>query len=136
MNHIPDSALDAIDDFGESLLYGSPPTVQEKLRSDLRIEISVGSADDSDLRPRNGNTGDTTRRQPTGHGTGTVVRCRYETEHTQAPTTLRDRGSFVTTIVDGIDERLRSWGIEPPAAYTYTETVDGVHRYEGQLAAP
>lgn len=50
--------------------------------------------------------------------------------------TLRDRGSFVTTIVDGLDGRRREWGFEPPAAYEYVATVDWSHRYEGRIDVP
>lgn len=111
VNHVPDDVLESLDDFGEGLLTGSPPPVRGRLRSDLRVRV-----------------------RPTGDG-GTAV-CRYETEHTQAPPTLRDRGSYVTTIVDGVDDRLRAWGIDPPEAYEYVETVDGSHRYEGTLRLP
>ena len=62
--------------------------------------------------------------------------CRYRAVHTQSPPAIRDRGSFMTTIIDGIDERLEQWGIEPPAAYTYAATVDGTHHYEGTLQLP
>ncbi|MFB6250736.1 MAG: hypothetical protein ABEI27_03450 [Halobellus sp.] len=137
MNHIPDSALNAIDDFGESLLFGAPPTVQETLRGDLRIEITRVDSDASITYIDCGTDSDTEPVAPTAHlSTGAVARCRYESTHTQAPPTLRALGSFVITIVDGIDQRLRSWGIEPPAAYIYTETVEGTHRYEGLLALP
>ncbi|MFB6255774.1 MAG: hypothetical protein ABEH58_03445, partial [Haloplanus sp.] len=81
-----------------------------RLRSDLRLRV----------RPRDNGT----------------ARCRYETEHTEAPPTLRARGSFVATIVDGIDGRFREWGIDTPDAYTYTETVDGWHQYDGTLRCP
>ena len=71
------------------------------------------------------------------HATGDgAAKCRFETEHTQTPPTLRERGSFVTTIVDGVDRRFRAWGIDPPDAYRYTATADGSHRYEGRLDLP
>jgi hypothetical protein len=110
VNHVPDAALDAIDDFGEGLLTGTPSAFAVRLRSDLRLRV----------RPRD---------DATAH-------CRYETAHTLAPPTLRDRGSFVTTVVDGTDGRFREWGIEPPDAYGYVETVDGWHRYDGTLRVP
>jgi hypothetical protein len=110
VNHVPDAALDAIDDFGEGLLTGTPSAFAVRLRSDLRLRV----------RPRDDGT----------------TRCRYETAHTRAPPTLRDRGSFVTTVVDGIDDRFREWGIEPPESYAYVETVDGRHHYEGALRVP
>ena len=108
MNHVPDEALDAIDAFGEGVLRSEPPPVRERLRSDLRLRIT---ADD-------------------GARTAT---CRFETEHTTAPESLRGRGSYVRTIVDGIDAHLETWGIEPPPAYRYTGSVEGTHRYEGTL---
>lgn len=111
MNHVPDDAVAAIDAFGAGILYGDPPPVRERLRSDLRFRIELVEA------------------------SGTA-RCLFETEHNQAPATLRERGSFLTTYVDGVDERLRTWGIEPPDAYEYAETVDGSHRYEGTLGLP
>mgnify|MGYP005858205197 FL=1 len=111
MNHVPDDALAAIDAFGEGVLYGDPPPVRERLRSDLRLRIEIAGDD------------------------GTA-RCLFETEHGRTPGRLRDRGSFLTTYVDGVDERLRAWGIEPPDAYEYTGTVDGSHRYEGTLTLP
>lgn len=105
MNHLPDEALDALDAYGEGLLRGTPPRVSEQLRGDLWLRIE----------PPDGQT----------------ARCRYETDHTQSPPRLRERGSFVTTIVDGVDSHLRSWGIDPPDAYEYAGTVDDIHRYEG-----
>ncbi len=111
MNHVPDPALEAIDAFGEGHLRGDPTPVRERLRSDLRLRIEPDSGDQT-------------------------ARCRFETEHTRTPRTLRERGSFLTTYVDGVDERLGEWGIDPPDEYTYVETVDGTHRYEGTLRLP
>ncbi|MFT4945693.1 MAG: hypothetical protein ACI9K3_001643 [Halovenus sp.] len=110
MNHVPDDVLESLDTFGEQLLLGSPPRVEGRLREDLRLTIV-----------------------PDGNGT---ARLCFETEHTQTPSALRERGSFVTTVVDGVDSRLRLWGVEPPEAYEYTETVDDTHRYEGWLRLP
>lgn len=110
MNHVPDDVIDSIDAFGESLLGGSPVQVEGRLRGDLRLRIV----------PRDGRT----------------AVLRYETEHTRAPPTLRDRGPFVTTIVDGVDDRLRSWGVVPAAAYEHVETTDSTHTYGGQLQLP
>lgn len=110
MNHVPDETLAAIDAFGEGFLHDSPEAFSTRLRRDLRLRVT-----------------------PTGEGTAV---CRYQTTHTQTPPTIRDRGSFVTTIVDGVDDRFRSWGIDPPAAYEYDETVDGVHYYVGMLQLP
>jgi len=53
--------------------------------------------------------------------------------HTQAPPVLRDRGPFVATILDGVDARLRSWGIEPPDAYGHVETAGTTQTYAGTL---
>jgi len=111
VNHVPDEALAALDAFGEGHLRGDPPPVRERLRSDLRLRID-----------------------PTGDGR--TARCRFETEHPRAPPTLRDRGSFLATYADGVDDRLRAWGIEPPEAYEYAETADGWHRYVGTLRLP
>jgi len=111
VNHVPNDVLEALDAFGEGLLTGRPPPVEKRLRSDLWVSV-----------------------RPAGDGETAV--CQYETEHTQAPPTLRDRGSYVTSIVDGVDDRLRAWGIDPPETYEYVETVDGSHRYEGLLRLP
>lgn len=111
MNHVPNDAIDAIDAFGEGILRSEPPPVRERLRSDLRLRIVVDS-------------------------NGTTAVCRFETEHTESPPTLRDRGSFVRTIVDGVDARFEVWGIDPPESYRYVDTVDGTHRYEGTLGLP
>ena len=111
VNHVPDEALAAIDAFGEGHLYGDPPPVRERLRSDLRLRI-VPTGDDRHAR------------------------CRFETEHTRTPPTLRERGSFLATYVDGVDDRLRAWGIEPPPLYEYIETVERTHHYAGTLRLP
>ena len=111
MNHVPNDALAAVDAFGEGHLRGESVPVRERLRSDLRVRVEP----DED---------------------GQTARCRFETEHPRTPSTLRERGSFLTTYVDGIDERLREWGIEPPESYEYCGTVDGTHRYEGTLTLP
>jgi hypothetical protein len=111
MNHVPDDVLDAVDAFGEALLTGSPSPFRGRLRSDLRVSVRPAGDDRTAL-------------------------CRYETEHTEAPPTLRDRGSYVTTIVDGVDDRFRAWGVVPPEAYEYVATVDGTHRYGGTLRLP
>jgi hypothetical protein len=110
MNHVPDEILTAIDEFGEGCLFGTLDPIGGRLRSELRIEVVPEDA--------------------------STATCRYETEHTQSPPTLRDRGSFVTTIVDGVDERLQKWGIEPPDEYTLVTSVDGSHHYEGTLQLP
>lgn len=110
MNHVPDDTLAAIDAFGEGWLRGDPPAVTERLRSDLRLRI-----------------------RPIGDG---VARCRFEIDGGRAPPTLRERGSFVETIVDGVDERLTAWGVDPPPAYEHVESVGGSHRYAGRVRFP
>jgi hypothetical protein len=107
MNHVPDDVVDALDSYGERLLAGTPQRVSGQLRADLRIRIDPPD--------------------------GVTALCRYETEHTQTPTVLRDRGAFVETVLDSVDDRLVSWGIVPPEAYAYARTVDGTHHYEGTL---
>jgi len=103
--YTPDAVLEAIDEFGDSLLVGTPGEMSGKSRTDLRIEIIPDSE-------------------------STAI-CRYKTVHTQSPPVLRDRGSFMTTIIDGIDDQLQEWGIEPSGAYT--AAVDETHHYEGTL---
>jgi hypothetical protein len=110
VNHVPDEALAAIDEFGESFLLDAASAVSVRLRRDLKLRVT-----------------------PTGDGTAV---CRFQTTHRQTPPTVRDRGSFVATVVDGVDDRFRSWGIDPPDAYEYDETVDGVHYYVGTLRLP
>ncbi len=110
MTHVPDEVLEAVDAFGEGLLAGTPPAVDGRLRGDLRVSIRLDGAGGA--------------------------RCRYEREHTRTASTIRSYGSFVTTLVDGIDDRLRSWGVDPPEEYAYAGTVDGVHRYDGSLGVP
>ena len=110
MNHIPDEVLAAVDEFGEGLLLGDVEPISGKLKSDLWVAIIPA--------------------------TESTAVCRYKTVHTQSPPAIRDRGSFMTTIIDGVDTRLREWGIEPPAAYTYAGTVDDTHHYEGTLQLP
>lgn len=110
MNHVPDEVLESIDEFGNGLLFGDVNPVRGKLRTDLWITITPE--------------------------TDSTAVCRYETVHTQSPPTIRDRGSFMTTIIDGVDARLRKWGIEPPVAYEHVETSDDTHHYEGTLRLP
>lgn len=110
MNHVPDSVVTAIDTFGSQLLYGDADAISGKLRSDLQLAITP--IDES------------------------TARCRYLTVHTQSPPTLRERGSYITTLVDAVDTKLHQWGIDPPPAYRYVDTVDGTHHYEGTLQLP
>lgn len=103
MNHIPNEALDALDRFGDGILGGDPPPVAERLRSDLRLRVEGG---DAVLE------------------TGTA-RVAFHLDHGRREECLRDYGSFMCTIVDGVDERLREWGVEPPAAYDFVGVEDG-----------
>ena len=97
MNHVPDEATAAIARFGDSVLYGAPEPVRTRLRSDLRLRIEGGESV-----------------AETG-----VARVSFHIAHRRIEPTLRDYGPFVTTIVDGVDESLREWGVEPPTAYEY-----------------
>jgi len=87
---------------------GSPSPVRGRLRDDLRLRI----VPDSD---------------------GTTADTSYTITRTQAPPVLRDREPFVATILDGVDARLRSWGIEPPDAYEHVETAGTTQTYAGTL---
>lgn len=114
MNHVPDAALDAIDDLGRSLLTDDPTVVDERLRSDLRIRI------------------DCDRAALTAGAATVTVRLR----HGSPARTLRGHGSFVETIVDGVDSRLRAWGVDPPASYAH-QGADGEWQvYAGDAALP
>ena len=136
MNHVPDAAVDAIDEFGKSRLFGNPKQVNEQLRDDLSIRIRLIKNMSTPMDNMSVDMNEESRHKQTHWSQKSndySVHCRYETVHTHAPQTLRDRGSFMTTIVDAIDSRLQSWGIDSPEAYTHTHTVDGTHWYEGQL---
>lgn len=97
MNHVPDAVLSDIDDLGEGLLVGDPRPVAASLRSDLRLSIPV---DDEALQA----------------GTAAV---EFHLRHTRVHDHLRAHGSFVATVVDGVEARLREWGVEPPERYEY-----------------
>jgi hypothetical protein len=114
MNHVPDDALDAIDDLGRALLVGDPKEVDERLRSDLRLRIDCDRA---------------------GLPAGTV-RVAFRLEHGSPEATLRDHGPFLETIVDGVETRLRVWGIDPPEAYTHRETDGEWQVYAGRTTRP
>jgi len=103
-NHVPGEALAAIDELGEGLLVGEPRPVETRLRSDLRLAIPV---DDAALR-----AGET--------------RVEFHLQHAQVHDHLRAHGSFVATVVDGVERRLREWGIDPPERYAYRrDLADG-----------
>lgn len=111
MNHVPDDALAAIDELGRGLLAAEPTTIDERLRSDLRLRIDCD-------------------RTALDAGTATVT---FRLEHTSSAETLRDHGPYVCTIVDAVDSRLRAWGVDPPVAYAHRATKDGRQVYGGTL---
>lgn len=111
MNHVPDEALAAIDRFGKGLLTGTANPVQERLRSDIRLVIPC-TAEDIEAG---------------------LTTAQFRMAHSRFEPTLRAYGSFVETIVDGIDDRLLSWGVDPPEAYEYSGAHGGPHVYQGRL---
>jgi hypothetical protein len=114
VNHVPDAALAAIDGLGRSLLTDEPTVVDERLRSDLRIRIEC-------------------YRAALTEGQATVT---FRLRHGSPARTLRGHGSFVETIVDGVESRLRAWGVDPPPSYTYRDTDDGWQVYVGRATLP
>ena len=113
MNHVPDAALAAIDDLGRATLTDDPATVDQRLRRDFRVRIECD-------------------RTALDAGRTTVT---FGLKRGTPAPTLRVHGSYVATIVDGIDSRLRAWGIEP-SKYSYQDTDDGWHAYAGRAALP
>lgn len=111
MNHVPDEAVTAIENFGEGLLFDDPRPVRERLRSDLRLRIPCDAA-------------------AVAAGETTV---EFRIEHTRTEPTLRAYGSFVETVVDGVETVLREWGVTLPEQYEYTKSADGEHRYTGTI---
>lgn len=114
MNHVPDDVLAAVDDLGRAVLTDDPAALDCRLRSDFRVRIDCDRA---------------------ALDAGTVA-VAFRLERGDPEPTLRGHGSFVTTIVDGVDDRLRAWGIEPPPVYEHVETTDGTHHYAGTLRLP
>lgn len=113
MNHVPDDALVALETLGEGLLVGEARPVDARLRSDFRLRIPIT---DEDLAA--------------GHTT-----VEFHLEHTRRHDHLREHGEFVGTIVDGVETRLREWGVDPPGRYAHDrdEERDGVWRvYAGE----
>jgi hypothetical protein len=111
MNHVPDAVLAAIDEFGWTLLTDDPTVREERLRSDLRVRIACD-------------------RDALDAGAAPIT---FGLEHTTAMTTLREHGSYVCTVVDNVESRLRSWGIDPPRAYTHRRTDEGWQVYGGTV---
>jgi len=114
VNHVPDAVLAAIDHLGRATLVDDPTTLDRRLRGDFRMRVNCD-------------------RTALDAGTAPVT-FRLE-QGTPAPT-LREHGSFVATIVDGIDSQLRGWGIEPPDAYPHRSTDDGWQVYVGRAILP
>lgn len=111
MNHVPNDVLVAIDELGRGLLVDEPGTVDERLRSDLRLRIDCD-------------------RTALDDGAATIA---FRLEHTSPVERLRDHGPYVCTIVDAIDGRLGEWGIDPPPAYAHRAVEDGWQVYAGTL---
>ena len=114
MNHVPDAVLDAIDDLGRSLLTDESTVVDERLRSDLRLRIDCD-------------------RTALIEGAATIS---FRLRHGSPARTLRGHGSFVGTIVDGVESRLRAWGVDPPASYTHRDTEGEWQVYVGRATLP
>lgn len=113
-NHVPDTVLAAIDDLGRSLLTDEQTVVDKRLRSDLRLRIDCDRA---------------------ALHTGAVT-VTFRLRHGSPPRTLRGHGSFLGTIVDGVESRLRAWGIDPPASYTHRGTDGEWQVYVGRATLP
>ncbi len=110
-DHVPDEALSRIDDLGEGALTGDPRPVEARLRSDLRLEIPCDEA-------------------ALAAGETTIA---FLFDHARQEATLREYNPFVVTVVDGVEARLREWGMVPPDAYEHRGTAEGWHRYAGVL---
>jgi hypothetical protein len=114
VNHVPDTVLAAIDGLGKGLLRAEPTTVDARLRTDSRVRI------ERDRAPLDAGEAPTT----------------FRLEHGTAHPTLLDHGSYLGTVVDNVETRLRAWGIEPPASYTHRGTEDGWQVYRGRARLP
>jgi hypothetical protein len=114
VNHVPDDVLDAVDDLGRAILTDDPAALDCRLRSDFRVRIDCDRA---------------------ALDAGTVA-VAFRLERGDPEPTLRGHGSFVTTIVDGVDDRLRAWGIEPPATYAVREADGRWQIYAGRADLP
>lgn len=113
MNHVPDDALRAIDAFGQGLLRGEIRTVETQLQTELRIEIAPSAAEIA------------AGRLPVAFSVDGPRQSR-----------LSGYGSFVETVVNGVETRLAAWGIDPPAQYPRQEQSEGWHRYVGTARRP
>lgn len=113
MNHVPNAALAAIDEFGRATLRGESRSVEASLRSDLAVRIAPTPAE-------------------LAAGEVPVV---FRIDGRAHPR-LRDHGSFVATIVGGIGDRLAAWGIDPPERYRYCDRSGRWHPYVGVARLP
>lgn len=114
MNHVPDAVLTAIDGFGRSLLEDEPTVVDERLRADLRVRIDCDRA-------------------ALDEGCAEVT---FRLAHGSPAASLREHGSFVGTVVDGVDSRLRAWGVDPPASYPHRDADGEWQVYAGRATLP
>lgn len=115
MNHVPDEVLEALDRFGRAVLEGRPGSVREPLRSDIRIVIDWDAA---------------------ALAAGQVT-LRVAVDHPNPADSLGAYGPFVGTRLDGVERRLRAWGIDTPADYGRVgRGTDGWTHYEGDLRLP
>ena len=96
MRHTPEAARAALDELFEARLCGERRPVDERLRTDLRLHVD-----------------------PTVDGLRVAFRLRG-----RAPRDRLGADDFLVTYVRETNEVLRSWGVEPPAAYEYAE-ADG-----------
>jgi len=113
MNHVPNAALAAIDEFGRATLRGESRPVEASLCSDLAVRIAPTPAE-------------------LAAGAVPVVFRIDGRERSR----LRDHGSFVGTIVDGIEDRLAAWGIDPPDRYRYRDRSGRWRPYVGVARLP
>lgn len=100
MNHVPDDTLAAVDELGRAVLRGTAQPVAEQLRTDLTVRIA---SDQRDIE------------------SGTLPVVFWITGRPRPR--LRDHGSYVATIVDGLEHRLVAWGIDPPDRYRHCGSV-------------
>jgi hypothetical protein len=113
-NHVPDVVLASLDDLGRACLHDKPTDVRGRLRSDLRLRVDCDRAAlDAGRAP-------------------VAFRLRHGTAHDR----LRDHGSFVETIVEGVEARLRPWGVELTGDYEHVGTEDGWQVYASTLRLP
>lgn len=96
MRHTPEPARAALDRLFEARLRGETRTVDEHLRSDLRLRVAPVDA---------------------GLRVAFFLRGRARRDHLGAD-------GFLATYLQETNEVLRSWGVDPPARYTFA-AADG-----------